>query len=474
MADLQSGNREPELPAPAAEIPKPELPALPAETPKHEVQKRRDGRRIAKELLLQFLIVIVGIIVFDPIKSWWLGPEKYTVFLVGSTGNSEIKKMFRTIQDDSALAHLKIDGKEVVVEERDDEGEPDKANKIAEDLSVRSDTLMVVGHVMTASTMKALPVYMATEPQIPLIATRETHPELLKEVTHQDCQQVYCPFMPMSPTDADQAKQAIDFAKKEGWDSFLLVRYPKRRSGGPRNAEYADNLTQGYKDEIEKHSGTLVKELDVYDGVSLDDAFGIIEKFKPKCVLFVGPVDNARVFIAALSQRIKEPKNQPALLFSDSAVDDGLLNTNMQIFATFPLPAEDFRSINSVYGDDAFALVSALIKQVEQNRKVEKQSWFHHVINMHRVKDARMAIIEVMRDDVANNLPIYRSQNRVYQYVEKYRLMNIHFHVWKIENQKITEVGDVESAPTFTTQALPISPPVTCSLYPAFCFKWNN
>jgi hypothetical protein len=442
--------------------PTPPVASVPASPASAQTEARRRlvaARSFGLKVLLQFLLVIVGIVIFDPMKEWWLGPPQYKIYLVGWTENDEVKKMFRTMEDDTSLARLRIDGKDIVVKEENDGGDPSRAKQVATELANRDDTLMVIGHVMSQSTISALPVYMGTQPQVPVIATRETHPDLLKGVTSPDCRStdVYCAFMPMSPTDTDQAKTAVEFAVLiKHSRTFLIVKDNK-----PRNEEYAANLSADYAQLIQEKHATLVATTPVSDQVSLDAALDQMAKYRPDCVLFIGPVDNAQSFLDALAERVTATRkgpvaakaseglhNTPLLLFSDSAVGSGLFSAQARfsdsasaarmssvgtaVYATFPLSGEEYGDINNVYGDDAVSLAGQLIDEVERENLLPKVSWFRNLISMHRVRDARAAIVMAMEKN-AENSTAYITPHRKYQYFEKYSLHNLHFHVWEIQ-----------------------------------------
>lgn len=400
------------------------------------------GASFLKKIALQFLLVIVGIVIFKPIEAWWSGPSQYKVYLVGRTANQEIKKMFRTIQDDSALALLKIDGKDIVVEEVNDDGSAGRAQEIAQHLASLPDTLMVIGHVMTQLTMDALPSYMAADPKVPVIATRESHPDLLRRVVSPKCEDkdVYCPFMPMSPTDTDQAETAIGFAISASHSRrFLIVK-----DNLPRNQDYAASLSDAYKSAIEDRHAELVTLVDVVDEVSRTAAAQQISQRTPDCVLYIGPVEHAQLFLSGLRPLLIGQQRQPLIVLSDSAVGDLLLGTPTAVYATFPLSGQDYKSIDNVYGDDAFSLVSELVRDVNNWKLLPQVAKLHHYINMHRVTDARAAIIRAMEYN-AKNSTVYDTRHGRFQYYEKYKLVNVHFHIWQILSGKVTEVDNQDA-----------------------------
>ena len=72
-------------------------------------------------------------------------------------------------------------------------------------------------------------------------------------------------------------------------------------------------------------------------------------------------------------------------------------------------------------------------------------SWLRHLAIMHRVVDAREAIIREMHENSNNGRVYVASNGRTYRYVAKYELQNIHFHIWLIKERRITDVDDQDA-----------------------------
>src|ERR1051326_1497594 len=102
------------------------------------------GLLLRDKVLIKLALLFVGLLILDPLKDWWTGPKQYKIYLVGNGADLETQRVFRGVQEEALLSHLKIDGIDVDVERRDDQGNPSTAKTVAETLKKRSDTLMVV------------------------------------------------------------------------------------------------------------------------------------------------------------------------------------------------------------------------------------------------------------------------------------------------------------------------------------------
>src|SRR5437764_611976 len=160
----------------------------------------------------------MGLVIITRLTGLFTGPDNYLIYFIGPLGgdNSLVKmeNIFR-----KAAARL-IDGVPIKFEEIDDSGDPGIAQSIATRLASSSDTLMVVGHVLSSTTKEALPIYMKADPQIPVILTTETNPQILP--ARADPDQDF-PVFRLSPTDDDQALSAYEFATAQYGQQFWVV-----------------------------------------------------------------------------------------------------------------------------------------------------------------------------------------------------------------------------------------------------------
>lgn len=420
-----------------------------------KTRSRRILLFILEKLVLPFVMVIVSVAIFTPIQNWWVGPDHYTIYLVGRAEQPEIMKMFAAIHTQSELAKLRIDGREIEVEEVDDHGEISEAKDVAADLSKRPDTLMVVGHVLSQSTLNAVPAYMSAKPPVPVIATRETSDDLLRDVKSLQCKHldVYCPLLPMSPTDADQVETAVAFLNRQNSKSFLLVVEENHH-----NAEHYASLEQEFQDKIRDRHGNIVRTMSVSDSSSVHEVLSTIIQNKVPIgdrltVLFIGQTDMALSLVNAITTGIADQAKRPLIMVSDSAVGDALKSAQAEVYAMFPLSGVNYESASNVYGIDAVKLISALVKQVNDNKVVAQVSWLRHIVNMHRVVDSREAIIREMHMNSNNGTVYAASDGRTYRYVAKYELQNIHFHIWLIKERRIHDVDDQDPDLSASTAA---------------------
>ena len=392
---------------------------------------RRYVLLLLEKVAFPLIMVIVGVVFFEPLRAWWLGPGKYVIYLVGNEANAGTKQLFNTIESDSQPNQLRIDGREIEVHDFDDQGDVARTVGIAKSVSTMPDTLMVVGHVASQSTTNALPIYMRAEPQIPLIATRETDSDLFRLIP--DClkDQSYCPLLPMSPNNEDQAGTALDFTMGENKSrNFLIV---KEHSW---NADYTDGLATAFGKEITKSGGAIVAELEVDTLASMDTPCDIISKHSTDAILFIGQSSTALNFVKAVTTHKPGPVKNPLILLSDSAYSNDLNTLNTTFYLMSPVSSKKSKVVNKIYGDDAFNLTAYLVSQADSKKLVAKASWLRHMLNMHRVRDARIAITEVMHEHSGGSPYPVGS----YRVISNYQLASKHFHIWRYDSADIVDV----------------------------------
>src|SRR5258708_4256008 len=413
-------------------------------TPEHYATIQK-FRAFAEKVFVPLFMVIVGLVIFKPIEQWWSGPEVYKVYLVGNKNDSETQRIFRSIQQETALAKLKIDGREVDVEEKDDKGEIHVAQEIASHLVNGPDTLMVIGHVFSQRTKEILPTYMAGNPPVPVITTRETLPTLMGKVEY--CQEPgrYCPLIAMSPTDNDQAQSIVDFAESQGAETFLILR-----EDDDKNTDYIHGLVKCLRARIDadrnKMDAKVTAELLVLDQVSIDAAVDLTISKHPKCIVYIGNFGTGKTYLSALQQQ-KAKNSQivysPITVLTDSSVGQEMLMSDVgSVFASYQLSGEQYLAADNVYGVDSFAMVKQLVRQVDENPIALQTDWhssLRHLLNMHRVRDARIALIAAMKANADSGQPYVGLNGRKYAYVTPYSRQDSYFHVWRVENHLIAE-----------------------------------
>src|ERR1700722_9974486 len=394
---------------------------------------RRLARWIKEKALIPVLVFVVGIVVLDPVKEWWGGPHAYKIYLVGKQQqNKEIAKIFSGFKLGSKLDSLKVDDVDVIVEEiEDDKNAPD----IAKELASRDDTLLIIGHVYSQRTIDALPVYMQANPPIPLIATKETNPDLLREVPTCAKGISDCPLMQMSPTDDEQALDAVDFALRKlraqnqtPSRRFLIVK----QDDDADNKSYVDYLTNRYqsllaRSEYTQQGAVLVGTVNIIDASSYVQIIATVQTLKPDCLLFVGQFPAAQLFLAALFSPALSP--QPIVMLPDAAINPGILDKGFgaltNIYATYPLSSSQYSEPDSILGRDAYAIVRDLVKDVGPHRPILLGTTWKYTLRrflqMHRVTDARRALDAIMIAGVKASRTFVGPTNNEYRFVSPYR-----------------------------------------------------
>jgi hypothetical protein len=132
---------------------------------------------------------------------------------------------------------------------------------------------------------------MQAQPPIPLIATKETNPDLLKKVTW--CKgPLDCPLLQMSPTDDQQAADTINFAFRWLRPQNQVkppVRFLVIKQINDANKAYADYLTDRYESLLSSasyiargavHAGTV----NIVDAKDIAQTMGTIESMEPSVV----------------------------------------------------------------------------------------------------------------------------------------------------------------------------------------------
>jgi hypothetical protein len=428
---------------------------------------------IKEKALIPVLVFVVGIVVLDPIKGWWSGPHAYKIYLVGKQENKEIAKIFSGFKLGSKLDSLKIDDVDVVVEEiEDDRNAPD----VAKELAARDDTLLVIGHVYSQRTIDALPVYMGASPAIPLIATKETNPDLLRLVPACAKGISDCPLIQMSPTDDEQASDAVDFALKKlraqnqaASRRFLIVK----QDNDADNKSYVDYLTSRYqgllaRPEYTQQGSVLVGTVNIVDANSYVQIITTVQTLKPDCLLFVGQFPAAQQFLSAFQDVSKGLSSQPIIMLPDAAINPAILEKGFgpiaSVYATYPLSSSQYAEPDSILGRDAYAIIREIVKDVGPHRPILLgTTWkyrLRRLLQMHRVTDARSALDIVMIAGVKASRTFVGPTNNEYRFVSPYRRVGAKFHVWNIQDKQIMDVdemdGKVTEAPTvgktFTSQ----------------------
>jgi hypothetical protein len=398
-----------------------------------------------EQVLIPALVFVVGIVLLDPLKAWWLGPKTYKIYFVGKLEDPEIKRVFLGVKQESDSVKLKIEDVEIELEREDDKGDGDTAKKIAADLIHRPDTLLVIGHVLSEETIKALPIYMKSAPPVPVIATTETYPDLAQEIpacTSQPTPEAYCPFLQMSPSDIDQAKRAVDFAVSKGKKSFLIAS-----EINDENKAYSSSLKKYYRQFLEarryKKSGLQPPTfIDVLRQHVPD--INSIKAADPDCVLYAGELDSAIPLLKALKSAY-DPAKIPMVILSDSSVNEELVSNRypelLGAYATYQLSDTEYRAPVNIYGRDAFSIVSSLVKGANEQLQTSG-GWKYYIrraLQMHRASDVRRALTAVMLQRELAAQSYFGATSTEYAF-SGHKRSNGSFHVWQVTEKGIIDL----------------------------------
>lgn len=159
-------------------------------------------------------------------------PDPFVVYVVADSDTND--KTLRIFRDKSKGTLARIGDVDVTVQlvHLQDNSE-ETIQRVAEDLTSRSDTLMVIGSGRSQLTEESLPVYFKAKPRIPYLATTASDSDLLKNCD-DNCYEwsvlrsvlhkvQFAPLLQLSPTNRIQASSAVEFAIENTKYRFLIV-----------------------------------------------------------------------------------------------------------------------------------------------------------------------------------------------------------------------------------------------------------
>lgn len=378
-------------------------------------------------------------------------PDPFTVYVVAdSDTNDQTMKIFRdkvkvtlaTIGDVDVivqLVHLQDNSKETI-------------QKVAEDLSSRSDTLMVIGSGRSQITEESLPVYFKATPRIPYLATTASDSDLLKNcddkcyewsVLRSVLHKVqFAPLLQLSPTNRIQASSAVEFAIENNKYRFLIVY-----GDDSQNKSYTDDLVNEYEQAILGEAREGAVKIDKFELNALpNDA--TLKDMNPQCVLYAGNFGEAQTLFGRFS-RMTTAKDQRLMILSDSVIQTS--GSDMQLSKAFKsaskttvLPvrfthqtvASDYNNHVSTYDRDAFAIAKTLIDDLN-DRGVDLRMQLRSLLHIHNVRDARRNLNRVMRENngvrtwyIGEALQGERPVTYIFKGPNQYTGI---FHVWKLQ-----------------------------------------
>ena len=194
-------------------------PTAPTESLWKRASQSRSVRVLRKFLILPLVGTIISALIIGKIVETFIGPKQYFVYIVGDGTDPSVRDMLVAAKTGEFPTDL--GGIPIKTDVLDDSGDPEMAAGIAQQLAARSDVLMVIGHVYSSTTKRALPIYMQADPPIPVILTTETNPAFLPTPSPGDDH--VPPVFRLFPTDQDQATKAAGFVESQHAKSVWVV-----------------------------------------------------------------------------------------------------------------------------------------------------------------------------------------------------------------------------------------------------------
>lgn len=408
------------LPTPEPEKPTPQvLPSRPAKS-----LKDRFTGFTTKWILGPLLGALIAAVLIGRLVNFVIGPSAYKVYIIGNISDPETSRIV-----DSFAGNLpKLNGVPVEIRSLDDSGDPDTAQRISTRLASLRDSLLVVGHLESTPTQKALPAYLqVADPPIPVILTTETNPSLLPPTVDKR----YLPVFRLSPTDNKQAEKAAEFVLSKGAKGIWVVE----DTGNPIYSRY---LAREFVARI--HQNPSAKVLLWSTNYNIPPAYAI-SSLGIDWVFFAGEWQKALVLIRQL-RAIPATRNVNILL-TDWCVDARLLQDGgpdvENVYLTHPLsPAVYNHDHYGIYGSDAFDLVRQILTEADQDfdqfagRDRQLTFWSNKILGFRRISDARIAIGRVMESAVLQKQPFTLSGGTQATFAGDGTRGDADFQVWQV------------------------------------------
>jgi len=396
-------------------------------------------RQVKNFVLLPLLGALLAGMLIGRIADYFLGPKNYYVYVVGDKKAKSIHDMLQTAAGGdfkSALGDITVK-----TEVRDDSGDPEQAAIIARDLAGRPDVLMVIGHVYSTVTKRALPIYLGANPPIPVLLSTETNPALLPPPAADDDR--VPPVFRLFPTDDNQAETAARFIASQGGSKVWVVE----DTSNPTYSQYLARkfMKVVYSDNRDELSSSDMKVILWSNNLNLPPYD--VDKLGIDWIFFAGEWRNALVLIRQLNAMpgIKKPH----VLLSDSSANKLLLSYGGSdvegVHLLHPRSADEFNKDEyAAVGREAYNLTSELLDNVHQqfdDLAKESSPWGYRTrewLGLHRVSDARRALARFMEKAVNNqnafNLSsgstITMGKDENHQVIRK----DAQFHIWRVQN----------------------------------------
>ena len=410
--------------------------ALVAESPSRAAVLRRCWKSFCKLFNTWFLGPLlgglVGTLIITRLINAFIGPN-YSVYVVGPFGQSNrLADVFDKF-DGADTSTWSIDGVPVRIHIRDDQGEPVAARRMAAELAVRDDTLLVIGHFQSTTTKEALPLYLSANPAIPVILTTETTTNVLPPKANAD---MHYPVFRLSPNDDVQAETAFEFAHSKGAKTFWIVQ------DDLSNTVYSAYLADKFMERAQsRETRVLLRTSPTFFVPS-----STIDPLKIDWIFFAGGWRSALLFIRQLNAMHFAGAH---IILSDACATKALLDaaTGKElegVYVTHPLDAKTFNEKhNSAYAEDSLALVKQLLEKAGSDptdamaTRGGPMYRLRRLLGIHRVGDARNAIIHAMHVMWGEKLRLMHG-NALFD--KDGARIDSKFHIWKIEKNNFVDV----------------------------------
>lgn len=389
--------------------------------------------------------------------AWFLAPPKpepYKVYILADhhTDRSTMNMFLAKSQASHETPFRRVNEVpvEIEVDQLPDDFET-TIRKKAEEISGRSDALLVIGHLPSQLAEAALPVFFQAQPKVPFIATVSSDDNLLSRCpSASNCfdEDQFAPLLQLTPTNEAQGQSAVTYAILQGKRRFLIVY-----DNDDNNASYTSNLVGSCRMAIDKFNQSLkgagaagkpALTVGVYKMDQPPNADALRE-WKSDCILYAGGMGEGLSLLTALSSA----KFPTMVIFSDSSVQDGFSLDELRKFPgilfTNQVDATDFNDHNSVYAVDALAIAEQLIDDVQergQDVRLRLKTLFH----IAAAQDVRLDLDRVMKQNSISRSWYQGSAPGTVYAFNKYRRFGGMFHVWQLRNisELSAEMEDVD------------------------------
>ena len=292
----------------------------------------------------------------------------------------------------------------------------EKLDETTRTLAGDDDTLLVIGHLPSGLTKRALSTFMKADPAVPYIATTASADQLCENCDPSR----FLPWLQPSPSNAKEAESMILFAQQKQRSRCLVVIDKSSTSEG-----YSDELAVDIKRSAASANIQIVNTLPMGDR-PLPTAEEV-KKLDPDCVLYAGNADIALTLWGVL------PSSNQWVMASDGVIETNKLKevaslpANLVFFAYATTAADASKTI---YVSDAVGIARTLLDDLN-NRGGDIFYSMRALTHFENVGSARQNLNSIMKRNSENRAwyPCGSSWDHVCIFA-KNRRENGFFHVW--------------------------------------------